>query len=310
MVELRNKLHDDRFHDVTILCSDGESVRCQSFMLRAASGIFDEMLGGNNDAGGMSTVTTLEATKFSSLVMANVKHYCHLGELKRNNSSPDKGALQTLESEEEEVQLMMETVIAADYYNLDELGRMCTEYIKDMLQEEPNRSFLVASYFALDHSSENRDTVKSIIFAARKQFFKYQPYQLTFSSVAFAATVQDRATLRKIVELLPFKADCPLLKFQFLEHWMVVSCQKHQTSKSVSDIEALARDVVRELELLKQLGRSYPRHLVAKDGLLRTSNLVDSEAIMDAIYASSLEREFGQHKKADRVEGGVVVVWC
>jgi BTB/POZ domain len=302
--ELRNKLHDDRFHDVTILCSDGESVRCQSFMLRATSGIFDEMLGCNE--AGMPTVTTLEAPKFPYSVMANVKRYCHLGEL-INHGSSDKGALQSIEDEAEEVKVMMETAIAADYYNLDELGRMCSACIKDMLEEEPNRSFLVAGYFGLDHSSENRDVVKSIIIAARRQLCRFQAYQMTFSSVAFAAAVQDRATLCKIVDLLPFKASCPLIKFQFLENWMVASCQKYQ--ESASEIESLARDVVKELQLLKQIGRSYPHHLVAKDGLLRASDLVDSEAVMDAIYDSSLERELRQHKEADKVDGEVVV-WC
>ncbi|CAB9524642.1 expressed unknown protein [Seminavis robusta] len=303
---IRNKLEDDRFNDATIVCSDGKSIRCQSFMLRVHSDVLDEMWNNREE-------DTVEAPKFRSTVMARIKEYCHLGEVTKLNDATELNCVDAAA----EMHDVMDTVIAADYYNIDGLGDKCLEFVRSLVNEHLNLVFLIAAKYGLNYENEHRTVVKATIHIARTKLCKYRRDHLNHPSIRAATSVQDTDTLRTIVKLLPFNTTCPLLRFQFLEKWMILSSETFEGKEKAPETESLTKRLVKEMELLKHIGAMCPRYLVAKDGPLRSSVLVDAEALVEAIDASPLEQQcrmFQEKEAADKGEDSVVPVveevWC
>mgnify|MGYP003564506638 CR=1 FL=1 len=61
----------------------------------------------------------------------------------------------------------MDVITAADYYDIAELGGKCLDYIKKILDIQPNLVFAVIDKYGIDHTADPRKIVGSVIFYAR-----------------------------------------------------------------------------------------------------------------------------------------------
>jgi len=258
----KKALNDDRFNDLTIFCNDGGKVRCLSHALRIASDVFDDMLSIED-----KKIETLEAPKFSSNVMEEIKYYCYVG------------AVRSFKYSEQELHLVLELGVAADYYSIDHLGVKCADCVRQFLEKKPNYAFIVAAKFGPEHKEETRKHIASTMRFASTKIASFNRKALKDATIFWISSITDVETLRAIVGLIPTTVADPLLPFYFLEKW--VSLSKSQKASEI------AQTVARATKLLTKIGSACPSHLTDGKGPIRASSFVSAEMLMDALYELS-----------------------
>ncbi|CAB9498571.1 expressed unknown protein [Seminavis robusta] len=269
----RKNIDIDRLNDLTVYCSDGKQVKCQSYMLRVASEVFDEMLGGDD----FDPKKGLVCPRFSSNVIETVKYYCHLGCIP---------TLQPSQMTPMEMDTLLDVLVAADFYDLDELGAMCLGHTKKNMEKRPNLAFAVAAKFGLSYKEEDRTMVASAMFFASSLVGNFQEELLSHPSISAISMLRHRATLKSILDLMPMTSseafkDVTLLPLQFMHSWVAMTGGEEEED----DATNMARELLKETNFLKKIAAVRPDHLIDPEGMIRASDLVDKENVMDAIYS-------------------------
>jgi BTB/POZ domain len=281
----RKNLDTDRLNDLTIICSDSKQVRCQSYMLRVASDVFDDML-----IDGFQE--SIIAPRFSSSVMERVKHYCHLGQL----LDPNVVAFV-------EMGILLDSLIAADYYHIDEFGAHCLERVTKVMGKAPNLAFVVISKFGVWYQAESRPMVASAIDFARNAIGHFELRRLNEPFIGAIAMVRDRETLSMVLELIPMinsrlGQDDSLLPLKFMEKWVSLVSKSSLTFDGQVNLDptGIANELLRETNFLLKIAALRPNHLIDGKGMIRQSMLFDVEAVEGAIYSIELRYSFVESK--------------
>lgn len=283
---LKKYYDNDSFNDLTIRCNDGKTVRCQNYMLRINSDVFNDILNTNDDETKVSKIDF----PFSSAVMEHVKLFCHLGTLETKDAKKKASKKESAV----EVAILMDVIVAADYFNIADLGTTAAGCVSNALDEVPNLAFLVFNKFGIETDGETREAVKKAISYARDKIRSYNRGLLvdpTFNTTAtLQVTIEDYDVLKKVVNLIPMESESAELPLQFIAAWINV----HSIEKSAEEVlrvKLVAKKVIEETELLKKIGEISPKCLVDKDGIVRASTIVSPASIMDAIYETSSDWE-------------------
>jgi hypothetical protein len=220
-------------------------------MLRIASDVFDEMLG---TAERTEKMDEFISPRFDSSVMERVKFFCHVGDLvcvPKNDIDAD------------ELNIVLEVMVAADYYDIGALGGKCLDYLKSVLDVLPNFSFVVANKFGVDYSNESRSIVASAIFYAFEKVLNFNEAVLYDNSINVISEISDPTVLEGLLQwLLRFYSMKPLLAINFLEKWADLSSSKNA--------ESIARELVAKSKVLVLIATFSPDHLTDPKSVLRT----------------------------------------
>jgi hypothetical protein len=278
----RKNLNNDRLNDLTICCSDGMEVRCQSYMLRVASEVFEETL----SCVDLDKNEGIIESCFSSFVMKKVKHYCHLGHL------PDSEQDLWLSGE---MDVLLDALVAADFYHIDEFGAQCLERVTKIMVKYPNLAFVVIGKVEFRQQGESRPMVASAIAFARKTIGQFELERLAEPFIGRIAMVRDREGLNAVLELIMmttsrFGQGDLLLPLLFMEAW-VLNCIMFGSLRPTDggqvhfDPAEIAKELLREIKFLEKIAALRPTHLIDSKGVIRRSKLVDVEYVMEAIYS-------------------------